>query len=71
MRYVDLGKTGLRISEIGFGGIPIIRLDKETAVKVLRRAYDRGVTFYDTANAYRDSEDKIGTAFMGLGTKSL
>jgi len=66
MRMVKLGKTGLTISEVGFGGIPIIRLDTATAVKVLRHAYEQGITFYDTANAYRDSEDKIGLAFDGI-----
>lgn len=69
MQYVTFGKTGLTISELGFGGIPIIRLSKDEAVQVLRRAYDRGITFYDTANAYRDSEDKIGTAFAGIRDK--
>jgi len=66
MRMVKLGKTGLTISEIGFGGIPIIRLDIATAVEVLRHAYEQGITFYDTANAYRDSEDKMGRAFEGI-----
>jgi len=69
MRYVQLGKTGLKISEVGFGGIPIIRLDTDTAVKVLRRAYEQGITFYDTANIYRDSEEKIGRAFDGMRKK--
>ncbi len=45
MRYVEFGKSGLEISELGFGGIPIIRLNVDTAVRVLRRAYDRGITF--------------------------
>jgi len=62
MRYIPLGKTGLTVSEVGFGGIPIIRLDEDTAVKALQRAYDSGITFYDTANAYKDSEKKIGRA---------
>lgn len=69
MRIVEFGRTGLNISELGFGGIPIIRLNKNTAVKVLRRAYERGITFYDTANAYRDSEEKIGCAFEGMREK--
>ena len=69
MRYRKLGKTNLNISEVGFGGIPIIRLNKDTAVKVLRCAYERGITFYDTANAYRDSEEKIGCAFEGIREK--
>ena len=71
MRYVRFGKTGLKISELGFGGIPIIRLSRDTAVKVLRRAYERGITFYDTANAYRDSEEKIGCAFDGMREKVI
>jgi hypothetical protein len=66
MRMTTLGKTGLIISEVGFGGIPIIRLDTAAAVKVLRHAYEQGISFYDTANAYRDSEDKIGRAFKGI-----
>ena len=66
MRYLELGKTSLKVSEVGFGGIPIIRLDTDTAVKVLRRAVERGITLYDTANAYRDSEEKMGLAFRGM-----
>ncbi len=66
MRYRVLGKTGLEVSEVGFGAIPIIRLSFDEAVRVLRRALDRGVTFYDTAHMYVDSEEKIGQAFDGL-----
>ena len=65
MRYRVLGKTGLEVSEVGFGAIPIIRLSFDEAVRVLRRALDRGVTFYDTAHMYVDSEAKIGQAFDG------
>ena len=43
MHYVPFGKTGLTVSELGFGGIPIIRLDTPNAVDVLRRAYERGI----------------------------
>ena len=69
MRHFELGKTGMMVSEVGFGGIPIIRLDTDTAVRVLRRAFERGITFFDTANAYRDSEAKIGQAFQGMRDK--
>jgi uncharacterized protein len=69
MREIALGNTGLRVSELGFGGIPILRLETSAAVAVLRRAFDRGITFYDTANAYRDSEEKIGLAFEGVRDK--
>ena len=77
MQYSKLGNTDLTISELGFGCIPIIRLDVEQAVNVLQHAYDRGITFYDTANMYRDSEEKIGKAFAGkrdkivIATKTL
>lgn len=77
MRDFIFGKTGLKVSELGFGGIPLIRLDREKAVEVLLRAYERGITFYDTANMYLDSEEKIGCAFHGkrdkvvIATKSL
>jgi len=56
LRYRLLGNTGLEVSEMGFGTIPIIRLSSDEAVKVLNRAYDRGITLYDTANMYLDSE---------------
>jgi len=65
MRYVTLGRTDLTVSEFGFGCIPIIRFSKDDSVKVLRHAFERGITFFDTANAYRDSEEKIGIALAG------
>jgi len=66
MRYVKLGKTGLEVSEVGFGAIPIIRLPVVDAVTVLRRAYDSGITLFDTANVYLDSEEKIGLALESV-----
>jgi len=66
MRYIPLGKTALTVSEVGFGGIPIIRLNKNEAVTVLRKAYESGITLYDTANAYRDSEKKMGDALRDV-----
>lgn len=68
MRYKLLGQTGLKVSEVGFGGIPIMRLTADEAVRVLRRALDRGITFFDTANAYTDSEEKMGMALAGRRT---
>jgi predicted aldo/keto reductase-like oxidoreductase len=69
VKYRALGNTGLNISEVGFGCIPIIRLPADDAVRVLQHAYGQGITFYDTANAYRDSEAKIGMAFQGIRDK--
>jgi aryl-alcohol dehydrogenase-like predicted oxidoreductase len=71
MRYVQLGESDLIVSEFGFGCIPIIRLSKDDAVKVLRHAFERGITFFDTANVYRDSEEKIGIAFAGMREKTI
>ena len=77
MRYRILGKTGLEVSEVGFGAIPIIRLSHDEAVQVVRRALDRGITLFDTAHVYVDSEEKIGQALEGarprvvLATKTL
>jgi hypothetical protein len=71
MDNIPFGKTGLTVSELGFGGIPIIRLDEEAAVAVLRRAYESGITFYDTANAYHDSEKKIGHALGDVRDKVI
>jgi predicted aldo/keto reductase-like oxidoreductase len=66
MQTKTLGKTGLIVSEVGFGGIPIRRVDKSTAVTLLRYAYEKGITLYDTANMYSDSEEKMGRAFEGI-----
>jgi predicted aldo/keto reductase-like oxidoreductase len=71
-----LGKTGLEVSAVGFGGIPIMRLTDDEAVSVLRHALDLGVNFIDTAAGYGDSQTKIGKAIAGrrdglvLATKS-
>ena len=69
MKYRSLGNTGMKISEVGFGCIPIIRLSEKEAVTVLHHGLDRGITFYDTANAYADSEKKIGIAFENCRDK--
>jgi predicted aldo/keto reductase-like oxidoreductase len=66
---MELGKTGIKVSELGFGGIPILRLEANEAERILRHAYDRGITFFDTANAYKDSEAKMGNALKGLRDK--
>jgi len=63
---VPLGGTEINVSEIGFGGIPIIRLDEQEAERVVRHAFEREITLFDTANAYKDSEAKMGRALQGL-----
>ena len=65
MKTVTLGKTGITVPQNGFGALPIQRVGMETAVQLLRRAYDGGMRFFDTARAYSDSEEKLGNAFSG------
>jgi len=65
MKSVRLGKTGLMVSRVGFGGIPIQRLTEAEAVRVVQRCLDLGVNFLDTANGYSTSEERIGKAIAG------
>jgi predicted aldo/keto reductase-like oxidoreductase len=63
MKDIILGKTGIKVPQNGFGALPIQRVSIEEAVKILRKAYDGGMRFFDTARAYSDSEIKLGEAF--------
>lgn len=69
MRTVTLGKTGITVNKNGFGALPIQRISEEEAVRLLHKAYDNGIDFYDTARAYTDSEEKLGAAFEGMRDK--
>lgn len=62
MDVVTLGKTGITVNKNGFGALPIQRISKEEAVHLLRKAYDHGIRFFDSARFYTDSEEKIGCA---------
>ena len=62
MQYCRLGRIGLRVSRTGFGALPIQRLSMEEAARLLRKAFDAGITLFDTARSYTDSEEKIGRA---------
>ena len=62
IRYKPLGKTGLKVSIIGFGGIKLPKIKEDEAIRILNRAVDLGVNFIDTARVYGDSEKKIGLA---------
>ncbi len=66
---VTLGSTGITVNKNGFGALPIQRISKEDAVFLTRKAFDSGITFFDTARAYSDSEEKLGEAFEGLRDK--
>ncbi len=66
MKTVVLGKSGLVATKPSLGCLPLQRCDKDYAVKLLRAAYEGGIRFYDTANAYTDSEEKIGLALSDV-----
>lgn len=77
MQYVDLGSTGLKISRIGFGGIPIQKVDQAGANKLIDALIENGINYIDTARGYTVSEELIGNALKGkrdkfiLATKSM
>ena len=63
MKEITLGKTGIKTPQNAFGALPIQRVTMDEAVKILQRAYEGGMTFFDTARAYSDSEEQMGHAF--------
>lgn len=69
MNTITLGKTGIVTSELGFGGIPIIPLTTEEGVRIVEHSYERGIRFFDSANAYATSEKKIGQALESVRDK--
>lgn len=76
MDKVRLGRSGLMVSRVGFGGIPIQRLSEDEAVAVVKRCLELGITYLDTASGYTTSERRIGKAIHSnrrgliLATKS-
>ncbi len=69
MDKMRLGRTGLMVSRLGFGGIPIQRDSEEDAISVVKRCLDLGITYIDTANGYTTSEERIGKAVAGRRDK--
>ena len=66
MVNVTLGRTGITVNRNGFGSLPVQRVSDDEAVKLLRKAYDNGINFFDTARSYTDSEHKIGLALSDI-----
>jgi predicted aldo/keto reductase-like oxidoreductase len=66
MRQTTLGRTGLRVRRLGFGGIPIQRVTESEAVETVVHAVNCGVDFIDTARGYTTSEQRIGTALKAV-----
>ena len=77
MKYVEFGRTGMKVSKVGFGGIPIQRIDQEAANALIDALIEHGVNYIDTARGYTVSEQLIGNALTGkrdrfyLATKSM
>lgn len=69
MKYVTLGQTGITVPQNAFGALPIQRRNFNDAIEMLHRAYEGGMTFFDTARAYSDSEEKIGLALSDVRKK--
>ena len=76
MEKIRLGKTNLKVTKIGFGGIPIQTPPEETAIRLVQESLDLGINFIDTSRMYTNSEERIGKAIAGrrkdlvLATKS-
>lgn len=69
MEYRILGKTGLKISRMGFGGIPIQKIDEEGTRKLLHEMMEKGVNYIDSARGYTVSEQYIGYGLEGIRDK--
>jgi len=66
MTKVRLGKTGIEIEKNGFGALPIQRVNFDESDYLVRKAYENGMNFFDTARSYTDSEEKLASAFKGF-----
>jgi len=71
MKTVRLGQSELVVTKTAMGCLPIQRCSTEDAVAIIRRAYEGGINFFDTANAYSDSEHKLGIALEGIRDKVI
>lgn len=66
MKKIILGRTNLMVTKTAFGALPIQRVTLEDAKVILRKAYDNGINFFDTARGYTDSEEKLGYALSDV-----
>lgn len=71
MRTVKLGRTGIYVNKNGFGALPIQRTTENDAIRILRRAYDGGFNYFDTARFYTNSEERIGKALSDVRDKII
>ena len=71
MKEKILGRTGLKVKTLGLGGIPIQRISEEESIEVVRRCYELGMNYFDTARAYTVSEERIGKALEDVRDKVI
>jgi len=69
MDYVTLGSTGITVNKNGFGALPIQRISDKESTLILKKAYQNGITFFDTARMYSNSEGKINLALGDVRDK--
>ena len=71
MEYRTLGKTGLQIAKLGFGGIPIQKVDAKVTRQLVEKMAEKGINYLDTARGYTVSEEYLGEALEGLRDKFI
>ena len=71
METIRFGRTGLEVSRIAFGGIPIQRLTRGEGIELVRKTLEEDVTFLDTAHGYGHSEELIGEALRGRSRETV
>ena len=71
MNTIRLGRSELMVTKTAFGALPIQRISTAAAVKLVRRAYEGGINYFDTANMYTDSEEKLGLALKDVREKVI
>ena len=71
MDKIKLGRTNLMVTRSGFGALPVQRVSFEDAKTILRKAYDNGINFFDTARAYSDSEEKLGYSLSDVRSEII
>ena len=71
MDTIRLGRTNLIVSKNGFGALPVQRVGMDDACRLLRKAYENGINYFDTARAYSDSEEKLGNALSDVREKII
>lgn len=71
METIRLGRTNLFVSKNGFGALPVQRIGMDDACHLLRKAYENGINYFDTARAYSDSEEKLGNALSDVREKII